>query len=383
MVKKEEILPLSLLRFLAACMVVSIHLYASLAYAGYVSRGFRFLNEITKYGYLGVDLFFIISGFVITLSIENKTLGEFISARFLRLFPVFWLCVSITSLFMVTLGKGIDQPLSFFRYLANLTMVPHLYGGYDFLDGVYWTLAIELKFYIVVAWVFLLRSFSRITIEKVALLAMLPLLYYTFFYNPFSPSIINVSLGYTFRYYSEGYAVYFLAGVLFYSLYKNGGKYYTYTAIVICYIVAFCSSVDRSDYFQYSSPTLINPAVVTGYLTAFFGFFFLVSLKKINNESFMFIGSSYKKILITLGAVTYPLYLLHSKILYLIIQTGKQHDLPSFVVIFIICSLVTTLVLLANRFDVQVRTVWRHAPIFKRVISKMMPMWLKKVLELR
>jgi hypothetical protein len=174
-----------------------------------------------------------------------------------------------------------------------------------------------------------------------------------------------------------------LAGVLFYSLYKNGGKYYTYIAIVICYIVAFCSSVDRSDYFQYSSPTLINPAVVTGYLTAFFGFFFLVSLKKINNDSCMFIGSSYKKILITLGAVTYPLYLLHSKILYLIIQTGKQHDLPSFVVIFIICSLVTTLVLLANRFDVQVRTVWRHAPIFKRVISKMMPMWLKKVLELR
>ena len=64
---KEEILPLNALRFLAALAVLCVHFFVTLIDRGYLPHFLSFLNPYTEYGYLGVNLFFLISGFVISL----------------------------------------------------------------------------------------------------------------------------------------------------------------------------------------------------------------------------------------------------------------------------------------------------------------------------
>ena len=80
---------IDILRIFAAFLVVFYHyLFRGHAADSMMSTNFPF-GELLKYGYLGVDLFFIISGFVITKSIENRSLKQFIIARFIRLYPIY------------------------------------------------------------------------------------------------------------------------------------------------------------------------------------------------------------------------------------------------------------------------------------------------------
>lgn len=101
-----------------------------------------------RHGHLGVELFFIISGLVITSSISNlKHPIDFVVYRFARLFPIYWACVSITT--FVIFSSEIYPNVSLKQYLYNLTMIQH-YFYVPHIDGVYWTLTSELSFYLIV-----------------------------------------------------------------------------------------------------------------------------------------------------------------------------------------------------------------------------------------
>ncbi len=105
------------------------------------------------FGFYGVHLFFVISGFVISMTIQrSKTATEFVVSRFSRLYPVFWVSVIITfvvcKLFPL---KGMDHSL--WEFAANLTM----FNGFlkiPYVDGVYWSLTYELGFYIAILGIF-------------------------------------------------------------------------------------------------------------------------------------------------------------------------------------------------------------------------------------
>jgi peptidoglycan/LPS O-acetylase OafA/YrhL len=98
------------------------------------------------HGHYGVNLFFIISGFVIfmTLSRTRRPL-DFVVSRFSRLFPAYWAAVALT--FVVVSAFGLPgRELTLNQALANLFMV-HNFAGVPHVDAVYWTLEIELLFY--------------------------------------------------------------------------------------------------------------------------------------------------------------------------------------------------------------------------------------------
>lgn len=90
---------LDLLRFLAALAVVLYH-YTFRAYNSDNLSPVRYeeLGQLTRYGYLGVQLFFMISGYVILLSMQGKTVRQFLIARMQRLFPAFWVACTLTFL---------------------------------------------------------------------------------------------------------------------------------------------------------------------------------------------------------------------------------------------------------------------------------------------
>lgn len=108
---------------------------------------------LARYGYLGVSVFFAISGYVITISTEGRDPVSFAIARFARLWPTYVLCMSATAL-VTLLVPGLVFPVGIAQYLANLTMLsPFL--GQPFMDGAYWSIVAEIVFY---GWVGLLMA---------------------------------------------------------------------------------------------------------------------------------------------------------------------------------------------------------------------------------
>jgi peptidoglycan/LPS O-acetylase OafA/YrhL len=148
---------LDALRGIAACAVVLFHYTSGFDqrhyFPGYPQALFSF-----AVGRYGVALFFVISGFVILWSIQRvNTVGDFAYSRFSRLFPPYWASLFFGSAYILfaehVLNAGI-APLTFTggQWFANLTMVPRWIPPFRFLevDGVYWTLAIEMGFYLLI-----------------------------------------------------------------------------------------------------------------------------------------------------------------------------------------------------------------------------------------
>jgi peptidoglycan/LPS O-acetylase OafA/YrhL len=114
--------------------------------------------EIFDLGRFGVVLFFLISGFIIPSSLKpGTTLARFAVKRFFRLYPAYWLaCLLIFVLPFGTAGGALGVR----DVLANLSMVPKLFHVQEF-SGVFWTLFVEIVFYIGCAMLFAARSLEK------------------------------------------------------------------------------------------------------------------------------------------------------------------------------------------------------------------------------
>ncbi|MFB9746058.1 acyltransferase family protein [Leifsonia shinshuensis] len=148
---------LDLLRLAAALSVVAYHwLFWGIEHGAIHSFGATPVSWLAAYGFLGVQLFFLISGFVIFLSASGREASAFAAGRATRLYPAYWAGVALTSATLLVTGQ--TAPLELLpKFLANLTMAPAVFRQPQ-LDGVYWTLTLELQFY---ALVFLFLLFRR------------------------------------------------------------------------------------------------------------------------------------------------------------------------------------------------------------------------------
>jgi peptidoglycan/LPS O-acetylase OafA/YrhL len=98
--------------------------------------------ELLKYA---VHVFFVISGVVITMTLYRcKGPIDFAVRRFARLFPTYFVAASI--IFVLTRIYLPDLSVSFVDYLKNLSMMAENLGA-RYVDGVFWSLAVEVKFY--------------------------------------------------------------------------------------------------------------------------------------------------------------------------------------------------------------------------------------------
>ncbi|MCA0013429.1 acyltransferase [Mesorhizobium sp. B292B1B] len=144
--RQDYIATLDLLRMAAALAVVLFHYFFRGAAAdGFLTDGYPHAAPLALYGYLGVNLFFLISGFVIAWSAEGHGWERFAVARFARLYPGFLLCMTISFAVIAFFGTPL-LPVSFSQYLANLAMFAPAFGQ-PFMDGVYWSVALEVVFY--------------------------------------------------------------------------------------------------------------------------------------------------------------------------------------------------------------------------------------------
>mgnify|MGYP001332704133 CR=1 FL=1 len=136
---------LDLLRLVAALAVVMFHFGYAGPTRGFMQTAFPELAGLARYGFIGVDLFFLISGFVIAASVEGRTWRAFAISRLIRLYPAHVFCMSVTAAVLTALAAPGGGP-TVIQWLANLTMfAPAL--GQPFMDGAYWSIVIEIVFY--------------------------------------------------------------------------------------------------------------------------------------------------------------------------------------------------------------------------------------------
>lgn len=118
---------------------------------------FRFAS----YGWIGVEIFFVISGFVICMSCWGRTPRQFFTSRVIRLYPAYWFAIAFTTTVLMLL-PGVWDRLRMRDVLLNITMLQSGSGVMN-VDGVYWTLWSELRFYLL----FLVVVWSGLTYRKV------------------------------------------------------------------------------------------------------------------------------------------------------------------------------------------------------------------------
>ena len=137
---------LDMLRIVAALAVVGYHyLYRGAIEGGYLDVSYGAAGDAVSLGYLGVNLFFMISGFVIVWSAAGRDWLSFASGRIIRLYPAHVVAMLLTALITLAWATAPFE-VSVAQVLANLTMLAPFFGQ-PFMDGAYWSIVLELIFY--------------------------------------------------------------------------------------------------------------------------------------------------------------------------------------------------------------------------------------------
>lgn len=297
---------LDLIRLFAAFSVVMYH------YTTNVNL-FPNLSEITKFGYLGVPLFFIISGYVIALSANNRSALEFGISRFVRLYPAFWAGVLVTCIISGLLGS---QPYSIYQILANLTMLND-YLGIEDVDGVYWTLQVELKFYGCIFILLITGLFYKFNLWLSIWLA-LTVLYLAIGQPSFMGIFIN-----------PHQSCFFIAGISFYLIQKDGINKFNIFFLISSLILSSIQGFKQADDFMINVG-LRDKTIAVSLIWSFYFLFFALITDKIKIP--------HRDIYLTLGGLTYPLYLIHNVAGKTLIKYFSNVA-PEWIIIFIVTIL--------------------------------------------
>jgi len=297
---KQRYLELDAIRGIAALMVVFFHYTVRYGQIyGYSVKPF-FTFELGKYG---VQLFFIVSGFVIFLTLDKTTYAvDFIVSRFSRLYPTYWAAVILTFC-VVHLFHLTGREVSFCHALINLTMFQRWFNVSN-VDGVYWTLAVELSFYLIMYVLFITKQIKRIDIVIVFWLFLIFLTHFLEVNKAVHIPIIVKSL------LLLDYGNLFIAGIIFYKI-KHKTNIFNCLILLISLLAEF-----------YLHGKLVW--LVAGY----FFVFYLFSRGRLNFLSI--------KPLIYLGNISYSLYLIHQNIGYVVIRNLDAHDLMNSVSVVIV-----------------------------------------------
>lgn len=153
---------------------------------------------IFNYGRLGVPIFFVISGFIIPYSLyaykyEIRNYFTFILKRIVRLDPPYFvtivLIIAMQYAAHVIPRNGAPFSINWTQVLLHLGYL-NVFVGYPWLNAVFWTLAVEFQFYLLIGLIYPVL-FSRNSMTRIALILvliflsqLLPHLWYVFAHLP-------------------------------------------------------------------------------------------------------------------------------------------------------------------------------------------------------
>lgn len=279
---------------LVAALMVGFHHYAgtwradqpgNLFWGRPVSEIMPTVFRFSAYGWIGVEIFFVISGFVICMSCWGRTPRQFFVSRVIRLYPAYWFGVLFTTA-VVTLVPGVWNRLRPREILLNLTMLQSG-SGVPNVEGVYWTLWSELRFYLI----FMLVVLGGLTYRKVvtfccvwgavAMLAPVSKL----------PLLVLVA--------DPDGAWFFIAGLALFLMYRFGQDLLLWGILGTAWLMGQDELGRRVQQVEHVSSWWGATVIFTAFLL------FMVAVAHGFTDRIQW------KWLTTAGAITYPLYLIH------------------------------------------------------------------------
>lgn len=299
--EKPRIELLDAFRFLAIIIVVFYHYFYSKTHmTDLYPYGKKFNSfPVFQHGKMGVQLFYMISGFVIFMTIEKcKTLKEFLIRRFIRLWPLLVLCAPITFIGVHLMDPGVKFPgltRGALGFLPSLTFIdPFIWSSVfgeqiEYIDNVYWSLLVEVKFYLVFGALYFFNK-DRILLSWFLFTAFVTGLHVL---NKLTHnSVVHTAVDLDKNLNLGRCLIYFTAGIIAYQLYCKRKIPVPLAAAFVLLAVVQCK------YFL-SLPHLMIFGGFIGLFTLF--------IYKPRYLSFMNL-----RLFALIGLVSYPLYLLHN-----------------------------------------------------------------------
>jgi peptidoglycan/LPS O-acetylase OafA/YrhL len=245
-------------------------------------------------GRYGVDLFFMISGFVIFMTLERShRLLDFAVSRFARLYPAFW-----TALLLAIVALSLDgRPTpSFGTIVANVTMVPGFFGE-PLIDQPYWTLAYEILFYFLAAGFFFLSGRSDPEIACVGWLLISVLM------MGYVPSLMKMM--------AAPCSYLFVTGIMVYRVLDNRSNYTSYAVLVTAIFISTRIPFSPNEHIS---------GLLCGALTSAFAMV-------------LWLGGQVRvprhcRLLVYFGEISYVLYLIHDQFGFTMLHAATALGLP-------------------------------------------------------
>ncbi len=272
------------------------------------------LGRAASVGWVGVPIFFVLSGFVIAYSAEKATPSDFLKSRILRLYPAVWICSTFTFLLEICLN-GL-RPGLLHAWLDALTLFP---VG-PIIDGSYWTLRVELSFYAVI-FVLLSLGWFRYVGPAMVMIATVSIGCLAVGYAVEKTYLKSAALQGlpTFLVSSRlatllliDYAPHFAIGVLLWLMFFHGATAFRWCSLIFCLSGAFFSL--RIEWREIAlssrdaSPLIFCILIWAAAVLA-------IALSVVYNKAIVqWLGPELSSKARLLGLMTYPLYLLHQNI---------------------------------------------------------------------
>lgn len=291
----DRIPALDLLRLVAVLGVIAFHY----GFRGPPElRGGAALPELAwfaRYGYLGVPVFFVISGFVIAFTANGRTAAGFAIARIARIYPGFIFCMTLTSFSILAFGVSHFET-SFVQWAANLFIAaPALNQPYT--DSAYWSLVVEVTFY---AWVISLMTAGlfprRIDAIVLVWLSISMLNELTIDSRLIERIILSEDSGF------------FAAGLLIYELYRGRRNTALQWLLALSIATAVFQAVHNLGRLRDDTGAIFDGWIVA--IVCIVSILVVIRATRIRQLPLP------AGVIIGAGGLTYPLYLLHQKIGY-------------------------------------------------------------------
>lgn len=323
------------MRLIAALAVCGYH-YAgrggdiTRAWGASPHKLFPSLSGPLSYGCLGVQLFFVISGFVICMSGWGRTPMAFAASRAARLFPAYWVAIALVTAVFALPWVAL-HPVSPSDLLTNLTMLQMPVGAKRVL-GVCWTLWAEIRFYLLFAVCVLWRGATRRRVLAFCTLWTAGAVFADGSHDAFLRLVLMPE-----------YAPFFVGGIGLYLVYRFGHDATGWAVVAAGWLLGQ----------HYAVLALVQPAhaaafhhrtqaAVIALVTLAFAGVAAVTLTPIARVEWRW--------LTTAGALTYPFYLVHEHLGWAVIPAlHKGVRLPAPVVLVVTACAMLALAWLLHR----------------------------------
>ncbi len=351
------------LRAVAILLVFIRHSTEVFVPLGHGGQFIYLLGGTFTFGTLGVIVFFAISGFLIPSSLHGPKLAGSVRyglGRFFRLYPAFAVSVMPSVIAHFWLG---GRPFAWDQIGLNFTMVPRLFGG-TLANGAYWTLEVELAFYLICLVLFL----GGLLREGFCLAAIMLVGFLVFqsSQQPVFGGLFNPILSGEAFFFNLNIAVLFWGAVL--RLWWDGTRLNATTALVFWSFGAFwilwrpsCLLVAYASHHMAGIDTKIISAYSLGM------FIFLAAVLH---------GGLRLPIMLWIGRISYSFYLLHGVVIHTSNYALNQHPAWRSANAGLICFVVLLLSLAAAQLSYSL--VERPGIRLGRLITRLSLAWLER-----